>query len=117
MEIGGDDDPEPGAGVDVDVGVDAVLADESEGGELLEKVGANLGAFADEDEGLGVAEADSQGIHLLEMVVPDHDLVTGQLLEAGQGAEGVEVVVQDGDLHGGAPVRSGESGSGGVGRR
>ena len=120
MEIGGDDDPEAGAGVDVDVGIDAALGDEPEGRELLEEFGTDLGAFADEDEGFGVAEADGQGVRLLEVVVPDHDLVNGQLLEAGQGAEGVEVVVEDGDLHERAPVRwvvvrrAGEGSTGGT---
>ena len=99
MEVGGDDDSEPGAGVDVDVGKDAALADQSEVGKTFEQGSANLGPLPDEHEGLALPQTLGQRVGVLYVIVPDGDLVVGQLLEAGQGPNGVAVVVKNRDAH------------------
>jgi len=41
----------------------------------------------------------SQRLDILDMIVPDDDIVALQLFETGQHPQRVMVVVEDGDLH------------------
>ena len=91
--------PQPRAGVDVDVRIDAALADEPQLRQALEQRRADLGALADQHQRLGVPQPLGQRVDVLDVIVPDRDVVAGQLREAGQRAQRVEVVVEDGDLH------------------
>ena len=100
MHVGADQDPEPGAGIDVDVGVDAALADELEIRQPLEQRALDSGALPDEDERLRTGETRGQHVDGLHVVGEDGDVVPGQLGEAVECAQRVEVVVQDYDLHG-----------------
>jgi hypothetical protein len=50
-----DDHAEPGAGVDVDVRIDAALADQLELGEPLQERRADLRPLADQDQHFGIA--------------------------------------------------------------
>ena len=102
----GHDDAARGAGVDVDVRVDAALADQLELGQPLEQRRADLGALADQDQDFGVLKALGERVDVLDMVVPDRDLVAVQLLEARQRANGVVIVVENGDFHSGLPPAS-----------
>src|SRR5262249_37754242 len=97
----GDDDAEPRAGVDVDVRIDAALADEAQLGQALEQWHADLGALADQHQGLAVAEPPGECVHLLDVVIPDRDVVVPQLLEAAERTDGVEIVVENRNLHAG----------------
>ena len=56
MHLGRDDDAEPRAGVDVDVRIDAALADQPQLRQLLQQRRADLRALADEHQRLGVAQ-------------------------------------------------------------
>src|SRR3954467_9283585 len=99
MKIRGDDDAEPGAGLDVDMRKDAALADETELLQAFEERRPDLRALADEDQRLSIGEPRSERVGLLDMVVPDPDLVPGELPEAPKGAERVVIVVEDRDFH------------------
>ena len=93
------DDAAPRAGVDVDMRIDAALADQPELRQALEQRRADLRAFADQHQRLGVAQALGQGVDILDVIVPDRHVVAGELAEAGQGAQGVVVIVEDRDFH------------------
>ena len=99
MQVRRDDDAEPGAGVDVDVRIGAALADQAERRQPLEERRPDRGALADEHEGLAVAQPLGQGVHVLDVVVPDRDLMAVELREARERAQRVDVVVEDRDLH------------------
>ena len=62
-------DAELGAGVDVDVRIDAALADELQVGQALEQRRADLGAFADQDQRLGAGKPLGQRVEVLDVVV------------------------------------------------
>src|SRR5581483_5679327 len=86
LPIGGDDlaDPPvavdaerlaaPGEGVDVDVRIDAPLADQLQLWHPLDERGADLGALADEDERFGVLQPLGELVGVLDVVVPDLDV-------------------------------------------
>src|SRR5258706_15780472 len=95
------DDAEARAGIDVDVRKDAALADEPERGEALQQWRADLGALADQHQRLGVFQACGQRIGVLDVIVPDGDLVAGELAEGIQRAQRVVIVVEYGYFHGG----------------
>lgn len=97
---GGDDHTLPSARVDVDVRVDAALADQPQVGQAFEQWRPNLGALPDQDQDLSLSQPFGEHVHVLNVVVPDSDLVPIELLKAGESAQRVEVVVQDGDVHG-----------------
>ena len=96
----GDDHAERGAGVDVDVRVDAALADQPQLRQPLKQRRSDLRALADEHERLGVAQPLGEHVDVLDMVGPDRDVVTGEPGEAVERAQRVVIVVEDGDLHG-----------------
>ena len=56
MQVRGDDDAVPRAGVDVDVRIDAALADELELRQALEQRRADRRALADQHQRLGVLQ-------------------------------------------------------------
>jgi hypothetical protein len=94
---------EPSAGVDVDVRIDAPLADQPQFGKAFQQGRADFGALADEDQRLAGVEPFSQRVDVLHMVAPDCDVVAGQLAEAALRTKRVEGVVQDRDLHASPP--------------
>ena len=73
------DHAEPRAGVDVDVRIDAALADQPELGQALEQRRADLRALADQHQRLGVLQPLGQHVDVLDVVVPDRDVVAGEL--------------------------------------
>jgi hypothetical protein len=99
VQVRADHDPQARARVDVDVRVDAALADQAQLRQPLEQLRADLGALADQDERVEAGEPLGEGINVLDVVGEDRDLVAGKLLEALQRAERVEPIVEDRDLH------------------
>ena len=97
------DDTAAGTGLDVDVRIDAALADESEPGQAFEQRRSNGRALADEHQAFGVLEPRRQRVCILHVVVPDRDLMTLEPLEAGKRAHRVEIVVENRNLHACAP--------------
>src|SRR4051794_31575280 len=85
--------------LDVDVRVDAPLADEPEFREAFEQLSADRGPLANEDESLRVFQALGERTSLLNMVVPDVDLVSIESAKAGKRPQRVEVVVENRDPH------------------
>ena len=80
--VGGDDYALLRAGVDIDVRVDAALADQLELWQSLEEGGGDFGAFADQHQGFGVGEALGEDVNVVGVVCPDLYLVAGELAEA-----------------------------------
>jgi hypothetical protein len=88
-----------GTRVDVDVRVDAALADEPQRVEALEQRLTDVCTLANQHQRLGVFEALSQRIDVLGVIVPDRDLVAVQLAKARKSTKRVEVVVENRNLH------------------
>ena len=65
----------------------------------MEEWSADLGALANEHEDLGLAQSLGERVDVLDVIVPDLDIVSRQLREAVERAQRVVVVVEDGDLH------------------
>ena len=99
MLAGGHDDAEIGAGADVDVRIDAALADEFEPREPFEQRCADFRALADQHQRVRILEPVGQDVDVLDVVVPDLDLVAVKFAKTVEGADRVEVVVEDRDLH------------------
>jgi hypothetical protein len=55
--------------------------------------------LAYQDQRFGIPQPFGQRIDVLDMIVPDLDLVAGQLLEALERAKRVMIIVQNRDLH------------------
>src|SRR5262249_60117277 len=92
------DDAEPRASLDVDVGIDAALTDEAQLAQSMKERRADLGPLAYQHQRFGVPQPAGQHIDVLDMVVPDLDHVARQLLEAVERAKSVMVVVENRDL-------------------
>ena len=71
-----DDDAEPCAGLDIDVGIDAALADQPQAGEALEQRRADPRALADQQQRLTIAQPLGERVGVLHDVVPDRPLVS-----------------------------------------
>jgi hypothetical protein len=99
VQVRGNDDAELGAGIDVDVGVDASLANQFELGKALQQRPPDLGSLSDEDQGLCLRETPGEHVDLVDVIGEHSDLVIGQLLEAPECPEAVEVVIENGDAH------------------
>ncbi len=91
--------PKPGAGVDVDVGVHAALADQAQIRQPLQQRSSDRGAFTNEYQRFAVAQTVGELVDILHVIGEDRYLMAVQLLEALQRAQRVEVVVEDCDPH------------------
>ena len=78
MLVGRHDHAAPRARIDVDVRIHAALADEPELVQLVEQRGADLRSLADKDQRFGVFQALGERVGLLDMVIPDFDLMAVQ---------------------------------------
>src|SRR6185437_12190369 len=94
-----DDDAEPRAGIDVDMRINAALADQLQLRQPLQQRRANLRTLADQHQRLGILQPLSEPGDILDVVVPDRDIVVPQPGEAIEGTYRIEIVVEDGDLH------------------
>jgi hypothetical protein len=77
-----DDHPELRAGVDIDVRVDAALADKPELRQSTEQRRADLGALANQHQRVGLAQSLGERVDVLDVIVPHLDIVAQQLREA-----------------------------------
>ena len=89
----------PRAGLDVDMRIDAALADKPEVRQPLQKRRGNRRALAKEDERLGVAQPFPKHVRVLDVIVPDRHVMAFQLGEARKLSERVEPVVKNVNLH------------------
>lgn len=80
--------------------IDAALRDEPQLRQTLDQRRANRRALADQHQGLGVLQPLRELVHVLGMIVPDPDVVAGELAVGVEVADGIEQVVEDGDIHG-----------------
>src|SRR6266446_821968 len=99
MLVRGHNNAEPRTGINVDMRIDAALADELQPGQAFQERRPDRCAFANQHQRLGVGEAARECIDILDVVVPDGNVMAIELAEARQRAYGVMVVVQDGDFH------------------
>src|SRR4030095_2348870 len=86
-------------GIDVDVRVDAPLADEPKLVQSMEQRRADLSPLAYQHQHCRIPQSFGQGIDILDVIVPDRDFVTCQLFEAVEGAKRVVIIVTNGDRH------------------
>src|SRR5262249_11373577 len=75
------------------------LADQPQLRQPLEQRRADLRTLADQHQRLGVLQPLRKPVDVLDVVVPDRDVMAPELWEAIEGAYRVEVIVEDGDLH------------------
>ena len=94
-----DDDAEPRAGLDIDMRIDAALADELQLGQPLKQRRADLRPLAEQHQDFGILQALGQSIRVLHMIGPHRDIVAVELPETRQRAQRVEIIVEDGDFH------------------
>src|SRR5439155_19169426 len=99
VHVGAHGDAEPRAGVDIDVRIDAALADELQLRQPLEERRADLGALADQHQRLHILQPRGERVGVLQVVVPDLHVVRRELAEGCQRAHGVVVIVEDRYLH------------------
>jgi hypothetical protein len=95
MEVGRNHDAEPRTGRHVDMRIDAALADQPKPGEPLQEWRPDIGPLSEKHERFRVVEPPRQGISILDMVIPNADLVAVEFLEAFQAPERVVVIIQD----------------------
>jgi hypothetical protein len=65
----------PRAGVDVDMRINASLADQPQLRKPLQQASLNLGPLANEDQHLGLLQAVRQNGVILDVIVEDRDVV------------------------------------------
>ena len=99
MQVRAHGDAEPRARVDVDVRVDAALADQAQVGQALEERRAYLGPLADQNERVESLQPSGEGVGVLDVVREHRHLVGLESLEARQRPQRVEPIVEDRDLH------------------
>src|SRR5262249_36217817 len=97
------DDAEPGAGIDVEMRIATALADQLPFWQPLQQRRPYLRALADQHQRFGVAQPLRQHVDVLDMIVPDGDVMSGELAEALEAAQRVEIIVEDRDLHDALP--------------
>ena len=73
--------PRARAGVDVDMRIDAALADELEIGQAFEQRRADFGALADQHQRFGARKPLGQRVEVLDVIVPDRDVVAASFLK------------------------------------
>ncbi len=81
--------------VDVDVWINRPLADESQIRETLDQRRTYGGAFADEDERFGIAQAMTKRFDFLHMIIKNCDLMSCKFGETRQGSYCIEIVVEN----------------------
>src|SRR4029453_6626366 len=89
----------PSARVDLDVRIHTALANQSELVQTIEQWSSDVRALTDENECLGIFQPLGKRVDVLDVVIPDLDLMPVQLPETGEGPQCVEVVIENRDLH------------------
>ena len=92
-------DAELRASLDVDVRIDAALTNEPELAQSMEQRHADLGPLADQYQYFGIPQSFGQRIDILDVIVPDLDLVARQLFEAVERPKRVVIIIKNGNLH------------------
>src|SRR5258706_5712095 len=89
----------PRAGINVNVRINAALADQLESVQTLDQRRADRRALADQHERFGVLKPLRERIDVLGVVIPDCHIVPGELAEARQCPDRVVVIVEYRDVH------------------
>ncbi len=89
-----------GASCNVDMRVDAALADQAQARQSIEHLRLNPRSLTDQHQGLGLLQARNQAFAVLFMIIPDLHLMRIHQAKTGQRADGIEIIVKDGDSHG-----------------
>ncbi len=99
MQVGAHDHAIARTRFDVDVRKDAALANKPELWKPIEKRSPYRGALAYEHQRIGVAQPGCQGVLVLDVIGPDINLMTFELVEAPQRSERVKPIIEDRDFH------------------
>ena len=73
------DNPAVGAGFNVNVRIDAALADQPEPNQPFKQDGAYIRALAYEHQAFSILQAPCHGLGFLQVVVPDRNLMVLEL--------------------------------------
>jgi hypothetical protein len=95
MLIGRYDDSATRTRIDVDMRVDAALADEPKRIEPFEQRLTDLRTLSNQHQYLRVLEACSECVDILRVIVPDRYRVSFQLLKAREGTKRIEIVIEN----------------------
>jgi hypothetical protein len=104
MLAGGDDDAEPGAGVDIDMGKDAALADQLQFRQPFQQRRSDLRPLPDQHQRFGSVQALGKLVDILDVIVPDRHITPGKLAVTIQRPQRVKIIVEDRDLHDTLPL-------------
>ena len=99
MLIGRDYDAVLGTGIDIDMRIDAALADQLQFGQAFDQGAADCGPLAEEDEGFGFAQPLCKGGRVMQMVGVDRNIMAVQLGKAGEAAQRIVPIVQNSNAH------------------
>src|SRR4029434_2438198 len=88
-------DPELGARLDVDVRIDAALTNEAELVQSMQQRRPDLGPLADQYQYFGITQSVGQRIDILDVIVPDLDLVARQLVEAVARPNALAIIIKN----------------------
>ena len=99
MQVRRHDDSKPCARFDIDMRIDAALADESQPWETFQQRRGNRRPFADQDQRFSLLKSIGEEIVIVNVIVPDRDVMAVKLAKALERAKRVEIVVEDRNLH------------------
>ena len=89
----------PGAGRDINMRVDAALADEFQLRKSVQKILGDRCPFPEQNKALGLCHPISKAGRVGFVIGPDRDVMPGKLFETGQATQRVEPVVKNVNLH------------------
>jgi hypothetical protein len=80
--------------------IHAPLADQPQPGQAVQQRCLDLRAFPDQHECFSVLQPLREHSIVLDVIVPDRDVMPGELAETTQCANGIEIIIEDRDFHG-----------------
>jgi hypothetical protein len=99
MLTGRNNDPESRASLDVDVRIDAALADQPQRRQTFQQRRQDFRPLPDQHQDLGLRQPVGENRRILHMIVPVRHVMTRELAETRQRPHRVEQVIKNGDLH------------------
>jgi hypothetical protein len=101
VKVGRHDNSKSCTRFNIDMGIDAPLADEPQARETFQQGRRNRRPFADEDQRLSLSQSIGENVDISNVVIPDSHVVAVEPAKASERAKRVEIVVQNRDLHAG----------------
>jgi hypothetical protein len=79
--------------------INGTLADEPQIRETLDQRRTDGGAFADEDQSFCIAQAMTERLDVLHMIIKNCDLMSGKFGKTWQSSDGIEIVIENCNFH------------------